>query len=121
MRSKKINRHHIVRQNFMGYPKKITLFHLENFQFGQIRFLKKYLLNEFGLRECTKILVFGVDLKKFLKNYGNGNPNGPGMGIPSFFLYNSKSYHGMYCSGTKIPQTSAEKFFFLNFSYRWSK
>ena len=33
MRSKKINRHHIVRQNFMENPKKITVFHLENFHF----------------------------------------------------------------------------------------
>ena len=41
MRSKKINGHHIIRQNLMGNPKKITVLHLENFYFGPNTALKK--------------------------------------------------------------------------------
>ena len=41
MRSKKINRHHIVRQNLMENPKKITVLHLENFYFGPNTVFKK--------------------------------------------------------------------------------
>ena len=41
MRSKKINGHHIVRQNLMENPKKITVLHLENFYFGPNAALKK--------------------------------------------------------------------------------
>ena len=67
MRSKKINRHLYCQTEFHGKSEKLTFFYLENLHFGPIRVLKKYLLNEFGLRECTKILVFGVDLKKIRK------------------------------------------------------
>jgi hypothetical protein len=40
-RSKKINGHHIVRQNLMENPKKITVLHLEDFYFGPNTALKK--------------------------------------------------------------------------------
>jgi hypothetical protein len=45
MRSKKINGHHIVRQNLMKNPKKITVLCLENFYFGPNAALKKTTLN----------------------------------------------------------------------------
>ena len=41
MRSKKINGHHIVRQNLMENPKKITVLHPEDFYFGPNTALKK--------------------------------------------------------------------------------
>ena len=41
MRSKKINGHHIIRQNLMGNPKKTTVLHLEDFYFGPNAALKK--------------------------------------------------------------------------------
>ena len=47
MRSKKINRHHIVWQNFMENPKIITVFNLENLHFGPKWFLKKTALKSF--------------------------------------------------------------------------
>ncbi len=40
-RSKKINGHHIIRQNLMENPKKITVLRLENFYFGPNAALKK--------------------------------------------------------------------------------
>jgi hypothetical protein len=41
MRSKKINGHHIFRQNLMENPKKITVLRPENFYFGPNAALKK--------------------------------------------------------------------------------
>ena len=45
MRFKKINGHHIIRQNLMENPKKITVLHIENFYFGPNKDLKKRLLS----------------------------------------------------------------------------
>jgi hypothetical protein len=49
MRSKKINRHHIARQNFMEIPKKNSVFAPENLFFGPNMVLIKMALKEFIL------------------------------------------------------------------------
>jgi hypothetical protein len=43
----KINGHHMVRQNLMGNPKKITVLHLEDFNFGPNAALKKTTLKNY--------------------------------------------------------------------------
>jgi hypothetical protein len=51
----KLKGHHIIRQNLMESPKKITVLCLENFIFDQIPFLKKTTLKKTNSLPYTRI------------------------------------------------------------------